>query len=361
MKINWIRNAIVENRRLPDIYLIILDGYTSSEVLKDLYEFDNDWFELSLNNLGFTVVNNAKANYSQTRTVISSMLNMEYLDEEVKMVGSDSINAIPFKEMINNNYVVSILKDNGYRIYSYQSGYSYTDQLLCDRRVIARPLLSEFEISLLTKTLAYPFIHDMMYSNHRELVLGNLENISHNSSHNYPTFHFLHLLSPHPPFVFDNNGLFITPYYPFSKYDADNLISFTSKSYYRNSYPEQLEYISKLTLDVIRDILSTNERDPIIILMGDHGPGLSVSQNIIEDSNHYERLHILDALYLPEVDPNKISGDYTPVNTFRIIFNEYFGYDFEMLENRSYVSSYDYPFDFIDVTNISNINTYIDN
>lgn len=39
-----------------------------------------------------------------------------------------------------------------------------------------------------------------------------------------------------------------------------------------------------------------------------------------------------------------------PVNTFRLIFNFYFGTDYELLDDRCYFSSYDYPYKFTDVT-----------
>lgn len=90
--------------------------------------------------------------------------------------------------------------------------------------------------------------------------------------------------------------------------------------------------------------------------MGDHGPGLTVSQSDISSSNHYERMHILNALYLPGTDPASIPSDLTPVNTFRFIFNQYFGNSYELLENKSFVSPYNRPYDFLDVTELSNFN-----
>ncbi len=90
---------------------------------------------------------------------------------------------------------------------------------------------------------------------------------------------------------------------------------------------------------------------PIIILCGDHGPALTVPLSHIDGADQYERMHILDALYLPGMDPEAIiSADHTPVNTFRVIFNEYFGDDLPLLENKSFVSSYDRPYQFLDVT-----------
>jgi len=40
----------------------------------------------------------------------------------------------------------------------------------------------------------------------------------------------------------------------------------------------------------------------------------------------------------------------TPVNTFRLIFNAYFGTDLKLLPDISYFSNWDNPYGFTDVT-----------
>ena len=49
-----------------------------------------------------------------------------------------------------------------------------------------------------------------------------------------------------------------------------------------------------------------------------------------------EKIAILNAYYLPGIDPRRLSPSITPVNTFRLFSNEYFGGQFEMLEDKSY-------------------------
>jgi hypothetical protein len=70
----------------------------------------------------------------------------------------------------------------------------------------------------------------------------------------------------------------------------------------------------------------------IIILQGDHG---------FMDAN---RLEILNAVYFPD-NAGKLEETSTPVNTFRIIFNTYFNGDFPLLENHSYLSTAELPYD----------------
>jgi hypothetical protein len=87
----------------------------------------------------------------------------------------------------------------------------------------------------------------------------------------------------------------------------------------------------------LQKIISDSETPPIIIVQGDHG-GL--------DTTDEERMAILNAYYLPGDGNQLLYENITPINTFRLIINHYFGSDFEPLEDVSYFSSYKHPFQF---------------
>lgn len=55
---------------------------------------------------------------------------------------------------------------------------------------------------------------------------------------------------------------------------------------------------------------------------------------------------ILNAYYLPGADPASLYAAISPVNTFRVIFNQYFGGNYPMLEDVSYYSTYQAPYNF---------------
>jgi hypothetical protein len=58
-------------------------------------------------------------------------------------------------------------------------------------------------------------------------------------------------------------------------------------------------------------------------------------------------------MFLPGVAPVAFHDAITPVNTYRLLFNRYFGTDLEMLPDRSLVSVGDrHPYQFIDVTDV---------
>jgi hypothetical protein len=65
-----------------------------------------------------------------------------------------------------------------------------------------------------------------------------------------------------------------------------------------------------------------------------------------------ERFAIFTAYYLPGMEQNRISDNITPVNLFRIIFNEYFSTELPLLDAHSYAKANDnlHPFEFTDIT-----------
>ena len=69
-----------------------------------------------------------------------------------------------------------------------------------------------------------------------------------------------------------------------------------------------------------------------------------------------QRLSILNAYYVPEISENQFYENITPVNSFRIIFNDYFNGNYKILEDRNYWNNGFTPFDFHDVTEIIDMN-----
>jgi hypothetical protein len=63
-----------------------------------------------------------------------------------------------------------------------------------------------------------------------------------------------------------------------------------------------------------------------------------------------EKLAILNAYLLPGKDLASLYEEITPVNTFRLIVNQYFGTDLEQLDDVSYFSTWAHPYRFINVT-----------
>jgi hypothetical protein len=328
---------------LPDIYYIILDGYARSDVLQQVYDLDNRGFLESLEARGFYVGSESRANYCQTLLSLASSLNLNYLDGLVDRVGAEYSGTGPAVEMIRDNIVVQLLKQRGYRVVAFASGYSGTELKTADVYLAPRRYPDEFQVSLINMTpipfIAQPFSD--MYDWHRERILYTFEHMADAAELDGPTFVFAHIVAPHPPFVFGRNGEEMDPEYQFVLHDGSHLVGnrgFTQEDYVQG-YREQLLFINTKVTAAVDAILSRSDRPAIIVLQGDHGPGSMLDWQSAERSNLEERFSILNAYYLPGDREEGLYDQITPVNTFRFIFNSYFGTEYARLEDKSYFST----------------------
>jgi hypothetical protein len=75
----------------------------------------------------------------------------------------------------------------------------------------------------------------------------------------------------------------------------------------------------------------------VIIVQGDHGWVAADPEN---------RMRILNAYYLPQGGDQKLYEGISPVNSFRLVLDHYFGAGYNFLKDDSYYSTYQLPFKF---------------
>jgi hypothetical protein len=142
-----------------------------------------------------------------------------------------------------------------------------------------------------------------------------------------PKFVFVHLIVPHPPYVFGPTGGPIEPA------EAGTTRTQEGAAHYR----DQVIYINSRMMEIVPDLIENSTTPPIILIQGDHGPTVASSPR--------SRMSNLSAYFLPGVEAT-VYPTMTPVNSFRVIFNEYFGQSLELLEDVSLYSDYTDPFNF---------------
>jgi hypothetical protein len=341
---------------LPDMYYIILDGYSSSSILEEIYDYDNTPFLDQLANIGFYVAGDSRSNYCQTALSLASSLNMQYLDGLVDRVGPDHRRRAPLLSLVHNNEVFAFLKQHGYVTVVFASGWSITEITSADIYMAPRRSPDEFQTTLLDMT-PVPFVMDQMgghgaYGLHRRRILYTFDHLADFAQEEAPVFVFAHVMIPHPPFVFGSDGEEINPDYPYSLHDASSLIRKRglTRDEYVDRYRDQLMFANSRLESALEAILSRSAEPPLIILQSDHGPGSLLDWEDPENTYLKERMTILNAYYLPDGGDAQLYEGITPVNTFRVVLNSYFGTDLELLRDESYFSTWSHPYAFINVT-----------
>jgi len=336
---------------LPNIYYIILDEYAGSEVLEDVYGYDNQEFIRSLNERGFYVPSHAHSNYATTFLSLTSTLNMEYLNYLTSEVGISSQDRKLTNKIFDNNKVIQILKSNGYTIVGFSVSsfkpVKFADSNPCPALIFTDELLIILSESSILKPVLLKYLHlDQAHRDRIHCKFSELSNL-HLTTEN-PFFVFAHFKLPHPPYVFGPNGESVRPESLASGADV-----WQNKDYYVN----QVKFTNKKVLEVIDKILTESQTPPIIIIQGDHGTPTQLGGGGLQWHNQTEdaikeRMTILNAYYLPGDGKSLLYDTITPVNSFKLIFNQYFNGNYDLLEDKMYFSTYTTPFNFTDVTDL---------
>lgn len=313
---------------LPDIYLILVDGHSRSDVLMDAYGLDNSGFVDQLEDLGFWVADCSTSNYPITYLSTASMFGLDYLHHLYEE--SDHLVLPPLDE----STVFQILSDHDYQTITFQNfvfaHFNINNDIRYAREGTFTGSITEFErlvvdTSILRLLIDMPGVFpaswvyhfdDNLYLRHYRDTLYALDTLPKLPELEIVgnKFVYTHLLVTHDPFVFHADGSFndtkmITP----------------------EDYVESVEYIDSNLPDILEQIIAKSDKPPIILVMGDHGA-------VVKGRPIEERFENLFAIYMQGTDP-ETAGFYdgvSLVNVFRLIFNDMFGADYALLNDRSY-------------------------
>ncbi|NIS80959.1 MAG: hypothetical protein GTO14_12285 [Anaerolineales bacterium] len=350
----------------PDVYYIILDAYGRADVIERIFTYDNTSFLEGLEEMGFYVADYSLANYAQTGLSITSSTNMNYLQDLLPNLDSRDTSREVLWSLIQSSKIRTALEGIGYKTVAFPTGLAGTDLQNADvyfsaglmDEIVSLSAVTPFESMLIYNSagrvltdglIVLPsFITDLKYpfEVRRARTLNAFDRLMEIPALEGPHFVFAHIIAPHPPFVFDRDGNPVDPNQPFSlgfgygDYRPEELESWIE------GYREQLIFVNKRMTEVLSTILAESEIPPIIIIQADHGPK---AETKILPYTH-ERLAILNAYYLPSGGDALLYPEITPVNSFRVVFNYYFGGSYELLPDRIFYSQYSRPYHYFEVT-----------
>ncbi|MFH1644760.1 MAG: hypothetical protein ABIA74_06340 [bacterium] len=326
-------NLDKNNKKLPDIYYIILDTYTSEKALKKYHDKDISWFTDNLKKKGFYIAQDSFCNYVCTEISLASSLNMIHHDNFPREMFYGFLH-----HQIKNNLIIKFLKNLNYKhVYiGYDIPLVIKD---LNKRSLVNDIKDYFTASFYDMIRPFSFIPCVLGGwslwyyhwtkleayRHRNTILNNLINLENVINIDGPKFVFTHIECPHAPYVFDENGDYV---------DVDPDMA----------YAAQTEFISR-KIDKVLDLILDRNKNSVIILQGDHGlpiTGTFAGGEIerFTDFDYEVKLvfPILNAYYFPFSDDKKnLYNNISPVNSFRILFNNYFGTRFELLREDSFI------------------------
>ncbi len=297
-------NIYVTNENTPNVYYIILDEYSNFNFMSKYYNYDNKIFEDFLKSNSFNISYNSRNNSSSTNVVTTNLLNLEY-------VVNDKTPSVNRFKMRKKPKLFSFFSEKGYMTYSIDNigvllpAWQAIENAQYNFEVDSKSS-NQFSKMVIEKTLFDKMIKEE-YLLEAKVVSQSLIYLKEISRNNIqPKFVYMHLLCPHVPFMWDENGQVIS---------VENSVNWKEKKYYLG----QFKYITQNIMQCLREVI-TNDPNSIVIVQSDHSARSENEGIIIEQEDSKEILNAVyykGELYMKHKD---ISG----LNTLRTVLSDVF-------------------------------------
>jgi hypothetical protein len=354
-------NSIPLTGRLPspqrDIYFILVDNYGREDILKQGSGFDNSQMVNELMQRGFIFPNCAQSNYFWTAPAVSSILNIDYL--ETLGINENSYNRRGHYDdmapLIEESLVVNKFRAYGYHVVtfrgfmglidiqdsdtyvSFDNDPSYNRMLAVARfrelfyqTTLFSQLDNLYSLSVFSHTIPEePLIDHQQTGSSSDVLEPQFDEIFQQNHYALealtripkevagPKFVYAHLYSAHWPFMTRPDGSLRLPF---------------TQQMTTPGYVDAVKFTNDRLLAAIDSILTNSKTKPVIILQGDHS---NEWIDPVEWSGE-DRLKILSAYFLPDDGDRLLYDTISPVNTFRLIFQHYFGENIPLLPDNHY-------------------------
>lgn len=254
-----------------NVYCMLFDEYGGSENLKHYFDYDNEDFFRELEARGFSVSRSSRNREScWTVTLIPNLLNLDYVVTDDIPINSRlewMEDPALYRLFRQNGYQVNLINQNGFlgekgcRLLSKPqygetiSDYLYANSIFCQLPKVKR------------------VIEERVLHRGQNGPMESLEDVSRAlegcwaQAQDKPTLTVSYFVSPHAPFLFDENGTALPP-------ERQN--DWTDPSLYLT----KLQYTNEVILRAV-DNIQREDPKAAILLLGDHGartPGHLVNQ-----------------------------------------------------------------------------------
>jgi hypothetical protein len=321
----------------PDIYYIVLDGYSSSRALKEHFHFDNSAVDSSLTAKGFRIIYGSRSNYNLTPFSIGSQFNFNYLPHLDTSKEFFMRRYLPAIMKVYHSPLLPMMQQLGYTVYNH-SVFNFNSfpstvpeydmwkmawlyQQYNFIKKIDRDIGWNFPNlpHLINRNTLYTYAYNR--DRHDSITLAHLTKTIQ-AQDAKPKFVYGHLIIPHSPYTFDSSGQKI-PAIPLLSPQKD-----------MQAYVGQVGHVNKIMASLVDQVFAAQKRPFIIILQGDHGYRFANP-----DKNNFEFPN-LSAFYFYNRDYRLLHDSMTNINTFPVIFNTFFKQQLPMRPDHFYFLKY---------------------
>lgn len=236
----------IQFKNKPNVYVLFLESFHSTEALNELYGIDNTELCNSLSDKNFTLYKDIYSNRQNTVHSFTSMVCPNYLyNPDALTSSSQRSQSKVFSTFANNGYCLNLISDDFLKVRFSNQFHNYESESsslgVCMHQMFA-PILAQS--ALLRNMMS---TKDFFESTpHFEKLFNELQSRMINDT-TRPQLHWFHFGACH------------SDYYPW-----DKLEGFEDK--YRKAYLTAEKELKK-TVTMIKDL----DPDPLIIAIGDHG------------------------------------------------------------------------------------------
>ena len=324
----------------PNVVVLVVDGYARADVLADQYGFDNSEFLDALMERGFTVRDDAVANYSVTHTSLSSIMAADYpFDEGARSDASmDRMRGL----LSGDGALIRGFDSAGYKTVMFENAWAGsncgTTPDECHRTgLLSRSVWSLGQMTPLAViqrvTVPHPFTA-IGLQHIREL--GEILDADAAD----PLFVMAHVTVPHPPTQLTSACDFVVASDRLDLLLASADTSEADRATARGRYVDQLRCINDEVIATVDQLLAADE-DLEMVIMADHGPDSHAqhAKDVADwtDDELVERLGVLSAVRMPEACETREPAR-TTINTIRRAAGCALGIELADLPDRNFVA-----------------------
>lgn len=314
----------------PDIYLLVMDEYAGIRSLQEKFGYNNSQFVNKLKAAGFFVAAAPNSNYNSTPFSLASMLNLNYSNSFVKDELKDISAFGKAAKEIQDNWLVSFLRSNGYHIKNYSgfrisgvSSSAFNFMAIENRLALEKTFGSVLKNEIFTRVSSNAFqqiagTHIAKVDAYNRSVYDSVAQMIKLDKDTVPQFVYAHFYVPHEPFLNRKDGTIRK--YADAFYDK-------RKGRYKDAYIDYLQFANNRMEQFVKQIMQ-KKGEKIILLVSDHG------ERFTEGEVKGSAFNNFFAVYNSQHNYSGFTDSFPLINTFRVVLNNCFNQQLPMLENR---------------------------